>query len=136
MQSRIDENQTPESRSLGELFAELANETSTLVRQEVALAKAEVTKNAKEVGRNVGYLAIGGAIAYAALLAIIAGLTLLLANVIPAWGASLVVGVAVALVGWILIGKALSALQDTELTPRKTVETLKEDATWMKQQIK
>jgi len=132
----MSENQASESRSLGDLFGQLANETSTLVRQEVALAKAEVTKNAKEVGKNVGYLAIGGAIAYAALLAVIAGLTLLLAKVMPAWGASLVVGIVVALVGWVLIGKAISALQNADVAPRKTVETLKEDATWMKQQMK
>jgi len=132
----MSENQASESRSLGDLFAQLANETSTLVRQEVALAKAEVTKNAKEVGKNVGYLAIGGAIAYASLLAVIAGLTLLLAKVMPAWGASLVVGIVVALVGWVLIGKAISALQNADVAPRKTVETLKEDATWMKQQMK
>jgi hypothetical protein len=39
-------------------------------------------------------------------------------------------------IGWLLIGKAMMALQEAELTPRETVETLKEDATWMKQQIK
>jgi hypothetical protein len=42
----------------------------------------------------------------------------------------------VALVAWLMIGKAIAALQQADLTPRETVETLKEDATWMKQQIK
>jgi putative superfamily III holin-X len=60
----------------------------------------------------------------------------LLDRVMPAWGAALLVGVLVAGISWLLIGKAMTALQDTELTPRETVETLKEDAAWMKQQIK
>jgi hypothetical protein len=44
--------------------------------------------------------------------------------------------VVVAGIAWLLIGKAMTALQQADLTPRDTVETLKEDATWMKQQIK
>jgi H+/gluconate symporter-like permease len=56
--------------------------------------------------------------------------------VMPNWGATLLVGIVVAGIAWLLIGKALAALQRTEITPRETVETLKEDATWMKEQIK
>ena len=136
MQSRTDEDRALENRSLGDLFAELAHETGTLVRQEVALAKAEVTQKAKQVGKNVGYLLIGGAIAYAAFLAVIATLIMLLGKVMPQWGATLLVGVLMAGLGWLLIDKALSALQQTEVTPRQTVDTLKEDATWLKEQIK
>lgn len=136
MQSRMNEDRALENRSLGDLFAELATETGTLVRQEVALAKAEVTQKANQVGKNVGYLLIGGAIAYAAFLAVIATLIMLLAKVMPQWGATLLVGVLIAGLGWLLIGKALSALQQTEVTPRKTVDTLKEDATWLKEQIR
>jgi len=132
----MNENRSLENRPLGDLFGDLASEMSSLVRQEVALAKVEVSQKAKYVGKNVGYLVIGGAVAYAALLAIIAAIIILLARVVPNWGAALIVGVVVAGIGWLLIGKALMALQQTELTPRETVETLKEDATWMKEQIK
>ena len=133
---RMNENRSMDNKPLGDLFSDLATEMSSLVRQEVALAKVEVGQKAKYVGRNVGYLVVGGAVAYAALLAIIAGLIMLLDKVMPNWGASLLVGVLVAGIGWLLIGKALSALQQADVTPRQTVETLKEDATWMKQQIK
>ena len=133
---RMNENRSMENRPLGDLFGDLATEMSNLVRQEVALAKVEITQKAKYVGRNVGYLVVGGAVAYAALLAIIAAIIMLLARVIPDWGATLIVGVVVGAIGWMLIGKAMMALQQAELTPRETVETLKEDATWMKQQIK
>ncbi len=131
---RISENRS--DKPLGELFSDLASEMSNLVRQEVALAKVEVGNTAKHVGRNIGYLVVGGAIAYAALLAVIAAIIMLLDNVMPSWGASLLVGVVVAVIGWLLIGKAVSALQQTDVTPKETVETLKEDAAWVKQQIK
>jgi hypothetical protein len=133
---RMNENRSLENKPLGELFSDLASEMSNLVRQEVALAKVEVTQKAKYVGRNVGYLVIGGAVAYAALLALIAAAIMLLGKVLPNWGATLLVGLLVAGISWLLIGKALAALQETDITPRETVETLKEDAAWVKQQIK
>ena len=71
-----------------------------------------------------------------AMLAIIAALIMLLAKYVPHWGSALIVGAVVGGIGWLLIGKAMAALQQTDLTPRETVETLKEDATWMKQQMK
>ena len=133
---RMNENRSMENRPLGDLFSDLATEMSNLVRQEVSLAKVEVTQKAKYVGRNVGYLVVGGAVAYAALLAILAAIVMLLARVMPHWGATLIVGVVVGAIGWMLIGKAMMALRQADLTPRETVETLKEDATWMKQQVK
>jgi len=133
---RMNENRSLENRPLGDLFGDLATDMSNLVRQEVTLAKVEITQKAKYVGRNVGYLVIGGAVAYAALLAIIAAIIMLLAKVVPGWGSALIVGVVVGGIGWMLIGKAMAALQQADLTPRETVETLKEDATWMKEQIK
>ena len=133
---RINENRPMENRPLGDLFGDLATDMSSLVRQEVALAKLEITQKAKYLGRNVGYLVVGGAVAYAGLLAVIAAIIMLLDNYMPAWGAALLVGVVVALVAWMMIGKAITALQQADLTPHETVETLKEDATWMKQQIK
>lgn len=133
---RMNENRPLDNKPLGDLFSDLASEMSNLVRQEVALAKVEVGQKAKYVGRNIGYLVVGGAVVYAALLAIIAAIIMLLDRVMPSWGAALLVGVLIGVVGWLLIGKAMSALQQTDMTPRQTVETLKEDATWMKQQIK
>ena len=133
---RINENRPMENRPLGDLFSDLATDMSNLVRQEVNLAKLEVTQKAKFLGRNVGYLVIGGAVAYAGLLAVVAAIIMLLAKVMPHWGSALLVGIVIAGIAWLLIGKALTALQQADLTPRDTVETLKEDATWMKQQIK
>lgn len=133
---RMSEDRPLENKPLGDLFGDLASDMSNLVRQEVALAKVEMTQKVKRVGKNVGYLVVGGAVGYAAFLAVIAGVIMLLDRVMPTWGAALLVGVLIAGISWLLIGKAVNALQETDLTPRETVETLKEDATWMKQQIK
>jgi hypothetical protein len=133
---RMNENRSMDNRPLGDLLGDLATEMSNLVRQEVALARMEVSQKAKYVGKNVGYLVVGGAVAHAAMLALLAAIIMLLAKVMPHWGATLLVAVLVGGIAWLLIGKALAALQQTEITPRQTVETLKEDATWMKEQIK
>ena len=124
-----------EERSLGELFTNLANETGTLVRQEVALAQAELTQKAASVGKNVGFLVVGGAVGYAALLAVIAAGIIGLANFVPAWAAALIVAAVVGIIAFILISSALGALKKTEVMPRETVETLKEDAQWLKNQV-
>jgi hypothetical protein len=57
-----------DDRSLGELFSALATDTSTLVRQEVELAKTEMTQKATRVGKDIGFLLAGGAVAYAGFL--------------------------------------------------------------------
>jgi putative superfamily III holin-X len=128
--------QQRDERSLGELFAELARETSTLVRQEVALARTEMTQKATQVGRDAGVIGIGGAIAYAGLLAVVAALILLLGQYIPLWLSALIVGLVVAGAGYVLIQRGLSALKRADLTPRETIATLKEDAEWAKDQTK
>jgi hypothetical protein len=135
MQPRMNDIRRIEERPLGELFSDLVNETTTLVRNEVALAKVEMTQKVTKVGRNVGSLVIGGAIGYAALLAFGAALILLLSYAMPAWVAALIVGAIVACVAWLLISKATAELKKMSLTPDETVESLKEDAQWIKEQI-
>lgn len=128
--------QSRDGRSLGELFSELAQETSTLVRQEVNLAKTEMSQKASTAGRQVGVLAAGGAVAYAGLLAILAGVIVLLNDVMPLWAAAFLVGIVVAVVGYLLIRRGLNALKREDFAPRETIETLKEDQQWAKDQTR
>ena len=123
-----------DDRSLGELFSELAQETTTLVRQEVNLATTEMTQKASRAGRHIGVLAAGGAVAYAGLLAILAGVIVLLNNVMPLWLSALLVGIVVSVVGYVLVRRALDALKREDFAPRETMETLKEDQEWAKDQ--
>jgi hypothetical protein len=136
---------TKEERSLGDLFSELATETSTLVRQEVALAQVELTQKATRAGKQVGFLVVGGAVGYAGLLVILAaiviGLTQLIAS-LSGWTlitsaalAAVLVGVIIGAVSYVLVTGALTALKNTDLAPRQTIESVKEDAQWIKDQV-
>ncbi|HUR99297.1 MAG TPA: phage holin family protein [Pyrinomonadaceae bacterium] len=124
-----------DERSLGDLFSELAAETGTLVRQEVALAQAEITTKATKVGKNVGFLAVGGAVAYAAMLAILAGVIIGLSHFMPAWIAAILVGLVVGAVAFFMISSSLAELKNTNLKPEETVDSIKEDAQWLKDQV-
>ena len=132
MQGRDSKN----DRSLGELFSELAQDTSTLVRQEMTLAKTEMSQKASRLGKDVGFLAAGGAVAYAGLLAVLAGVIVLLGQIIPMWLSALLLGLVVAGVGYFLVRKGLEALKREDLAPRQTIETIKEDQQWAKDQTR
>ena len=126
-----------DDRSLGELFAELAREMTTLVSQEVQLAKTEMSQKASRMAKDIGFLVVGGAVVYAGFLAIMAAVIILLAAAgVPWWLSALLVGLVVAGVGYFLIQKGRQALAREDLTPRQTVETLKEDTQWAKEQIR
>src|SRR5690349_1141913 len=129
-------NKPKEDRSLGELFADLSKETSLLVRQEVDLAKTEMSQKASQVGKDVGYMAVGGVIIYAGFLAIMAAVILILAIFIPSWLSGLIVGVVIAGIGYFVLQKGRDRLKQSSLAPEQTIETLKEDAEWAKRQTR
>ncbi len=124
-----------DNRSLGELFSALAADTGTLVRQEVELAKTEMTQKATRVGKDIGFLLAGGAVAYAGFLAILAAIAIGLGQLgLPWWVATLLVGLVVAGVGGFLVMRGVSALRQETALPQQTIDTLKEDAEWAKAQ--
>jgi hypothetical protein len=128
--------QVRDERSLGDLFSDLSRETTTLVRKEVQLAKAELTQSATEAARGIGMLVAGGAVAYAGLLFLLLAIVfgLIEAGWDP-WVSALVVGLVVVAIGAVLVLRARESLKPANLAPQKTVETLKEDAEWAKEQI-
>jgi hypothetical protein len=105
-----------------------------LVRQEVRLATIEVGHKTSEIGKDVGFLAVGGAIVYAGLLAVIAAIIMILANFIAWWLSALIVGVAVSAAGYFLVRKGLDSIKRTDFAPRQTIQTIKEDVAWAKHQ--
>lgn len=122
-------------RSTGDLIRELSEQVRTLARQEVELAKAEMTEKGKKAGLGAALLA-GGAVAGLMVLgALTAFLVLVLAEAMPAWAAALVVTAvwAVVAVTLALLGK--EKLGDVgEPVPEKTVESVREDIQWLKGQ--
>lgn len=125
-----------DNRSLRELVSELTREMSQLIRLEFQLAQAELTRTASKAGKQVGYMAVGGAIAYAGFLAILAGVIVLLALVMPLWVSALIVGVVIAGIGLVLLQMGRSGLQELQPVPERTVATLKEDKAWVKEEIR
>jgi hypothetical protein len=124
-----------DQRSLGELFSELSREASTLFRQEMQLAKVEMSQKASKAGKEVAFIGTGGAIAFAGFLAILAAIIIGLAEFMPLWLSALIVGVIVAGVGYFLVQQGMSGLRKMNPAPRQTIETLKEDKEWLKQQV-
>ena len=127
---------TREERSLGDLFGDLSRETTNLIRQEITLAKVEMTGKAAKMGKDAGILAAGGALLYAGLLALIAAAIIALANAWAWWLSALVIGVIVVGVGAVMVLMGLKAMRHAGLVPTQTVQTLKEDAQWAKNQIR
>jgi len=79
----------------------------------------------------------GGAVAYAGLLVLLGAATLLLIEVgLSAWTAALVVGLITAAVGGLLAARGRQEIARTDLTPRRTIETIQDDAEWAKEQLK
>lgn len=127
-------------RSIGDLIKELRDESSVLVRQEVALAKTELSEKAAKLGRNAGYMGVGSALAHAALILLLFGLAAALyhglteaglSHMVSGWLAPLIVGGVTALIGYALIQKAIGAFKHESLVPEKTVDSLKENQQWL-----
>jgi len=125
-----------ETQSIGDLVARLAGDTSTLLRQEVQLAKVELSRKAAETGKHIGLIAVGGGVAYAGLLAIVAALVLFLGEYMPFWLSALITGVVVGGIGYYFARRQLDALQHLDPVPRATVETMKENKEWAKEQLR
>jgi hypothetical protein len=128
--------QQKDERSIGELFSDLARDTGTLVRQEMALARTEITHTMTRAGRDIGVLVVGGAVVYAGFLALVAAAIIGFAAAgLDWWLAALIVGIIIAGIGAVLVQRGLGALRQEHLVPRQTIETLKEDVAWAKEQV-
>lgn len=127
-------------RSFGSLFTELTQETTTLVQQEVALAKAEMSEKISQVGSGLATLIIGGFVLFAGLLklldAAIFGIAELLPPDLTPWLAALIVGVIVAIIGAVMLQKGRNNLKSGNLAPRRTAESLRRDKEFAKEQVR
>ena len=122
-------------RPVGELVKELAGQTSTLVRQEIQLAQAEISAKGKLAGRGAGLLAGAAVAGLLALIALTAVLIAALDTAMPMWLAALIVTVLWAVIGAVLAARGRKELQQAAPpVPEQTVETVKEDIQWAKTQ--
>lgn len=131
----IEEPRTRSARPIAALLSDLAAETGTLVRQEIALFKAEFGEKLTRMGVGTAALAAGGLIAFSGWLALLAAAILGLSHVLAPWLSALIIGVFVLAVG---VGLALfgkSRLKADALVPHRTLNSLREDEAWIRDQV-
>lgn len=126
--------QDREQMSTADLVGDLLRGTSNLLSLEIALAKTELSQKASRVGKNVGFLAAGGLIVYAGFLALLATIIAGLGLLMPVWLSALIVSVIVLAIGGFLVYKGLKTLQQEQVAPQRTLDTLREDQEWLKDQ--
>jgi uncharacterized membrane protein YqjE len=119
--------------SIAGLVKDLATETSTLVRQEIDLAKAEMTERGKRAGKGAGMLAAGAAVALLAFGALTACLIAVLDLAMPTWAAALIVTAVYAVIAGVLVMTGRNQLREAAPpVPEQTIDSVKEDVQWAK----
>ena len=134
----------PNSPGIGDLLRQLRDDTTRLVREEVALVKAETVEKLPTLYRNAAFLAGGALVAYSALVLILLSFAWALRELFVSRGMSegismflglLIVGAIVGGLSAALITKGIAGLKGTSLAPEKTVRTLKKDKNWVQTKI-
>jgi putative superfamily III holin-X len=123
-------------RSAAELLSDLADETSFLLRHELALFKTELGQRLTRAGHGAIALAIAAVIVFSGWCALLAAAMLGLAMIVPPWLAALVVALANLSVGAGLLYFARTRLGPRSLALRRTVRSLREDAAWLKERVR
>jgi uncharacterized membrane protein len=124
-----------DEKPLSVLFSELSRGLSNMFRQEVELAKAELSQKAKQAVRDAVYLIAGAILAFGGFLVLLGMAVAALATIMPVWLSALIVGVVACAAAYSLIQKGISDLKKRSLKPEQTVETIKESGKWIKQQV-
>jgi len=120
-------------RSLGELFSDLSIQTSDLIRQEMRLAKAELSEKLADAGKHAMMIGVAIAFGMAAVVATAAAFTLLLIAVgVEPWLAALITAAAMGVVAFVLAQSGISALRNQSIAPVETIHSLKETTQWLK----
>ena len=125
-----------DSRSVPELLADLARSVPALVRQETQLLRSELSDKVSQIEVGLGSMAAGGILLFAALLVLMQAIVIALTELVgPGW-ASLIVGVAAAAIGAVLLKKGADQMKTSNLMPERTAHQLKQDAELAKEQVR
>ncbi|MEO5961041.1 MAG: phage holin family protein [Opitutaceae bacterium] len=132
-------SETSPPSSIPTLLRDLRDETTTLLRQEVALAKTELKENMSRLGGHATRIAIGGFVAYAGVIVLLIGLGHLLGALLiraglsaplAQWLAPSIVGLLVPIIGWVMLSRAKQAIAHDDLAPRQTIDSLRTSKQW------
>jgi len=124
-------------RSTGELLKQLSTETTTLVKQEIDLMKAELAEKAKPAGLGAGMFGAAGLFGVGAFLALTAFFIALIDGALPIWAAALIVAAVYAAIAGVLVMTGRQKVKEaTPVAPEQTIESVKEDVQWAKTRAK
>ena len=130
--------------SVAELLKDLRDESTLLLREEIALAKKEISEKISSTAHNLVYIVGGALVAYCAITFLLLAISSLIARTLAIHGVDIgwavflglmIVAVIIGLVSIAMIAKGVETLKKMSLVPKKTVETLKEDKTWAQSKI-
>jgi hypothetical protein len=122
-------------RSFTSLLKELIGEIGQLIRQELRLAQAETSEKLSQAQNGVIAIVVGLLFAFSALLILLQAVVVALANVMPAWLASVIVGVVVAAIAFVLIRQGQSNLKPVNLMPDRTLDAMRSDKDMMMRKV-
>lgn len=136
MDPNINRTEPHTNRTVVDLFGDVVQQTSTLFRKEVQLAKVEISEKISQVGSAIGRVGIGAVFMVAALVILLQAIVEWLAYVdIPhRWGA-LAVGLVVAIIGYILLRNGMNAVSASSLTPHRTTEQMQRNVTAVREHV-
>ena len=119
--------------SFGELLSQLATNSAALVRDEIQLARQELSDKLSDFRSGILVLAVGVMIALVATLALTAAAIIGLARYVGPGYSALIIGATLAIVGGITASAGLIQVRRINLAPKQTIETLEEDKEWLKE---
>lgn len=134
-----------DGRSLAELARELRDESIALIRDEVKLAKTEISEKAARVARNGAYMTAGAMVGHAALVvlllaasaAVYVGLVAAgFSHMLAGWLSPLIIGLIAAIVAYAMVQKGISTISHETAVPERTAESLKQDKQWLERKVK
>ena len=133
----VDSNNHTQSdlreRPIGDLLKQLSQETTTLVKQELDLAKAEVAQKGAQAGKGAGMFGGAGVMGFLALASLTAAFILLLDGAVPIWAAALIVAAVYAAIAGVLAIQGRNKVQEaTPPVPEQALDSVKEDVQWAK----
>ena len=123
-----------ESRSIAEIVSDLKRDLTELVREEVSLARVELTEKTRRIRRGAVSLVLGGVVAFVGLMALVIAAIVLLDQAIGnLWLSSAIVGIVLLLLGLVFVASARKHFED--LKPRETVESLRRSKELLEKQV-
>lgn len=125
-----------EERSIGTIVQDVLGDVSEIVRSEIKLAKTELTAKGTQVGRALPFIGVGALFGMGAFAMALTAGVFALGLIIPYWAAALILFGFTTIIAAVCVGFGMARLKTIRLKPVKTIQTLEENAQWLKTQTR